>query len=162
MMLLVFKVGEDRYGVDVNAIVEVTPSVPLQSIPQVPDYVVGLLNFRGKVVPVFDLSRLIAHSPARRCLSTRIMLVELKQMDGKMVGLLAEEATETIKVREEDISHTGIEGGTEAFVDGVVLNGEGMIRLIDPDKILSTEVKAFLAGDVKSPVAAMEGAGDDA
>ncbi len=146
MMLLLFRVDGERYAIPARWVVEVTPNVPLQRIPRVPGYFAGLLTYRGSVVPVLDLSQLIEHRPARHCLSTRIVLIELDEQPPALLGLLAEDATETIKLRDEEISQTCVGQDRNAFVDGVILHDSGMIRLIDPDKLLTEEVRAFLFG----------------
>ncbi len=144
MMLLLFKVRDDRYGIDVKSIIEVMPSVPVQRIPKVPDYFAGLLNYRGGVVPVLDLSQLIDHCTSKPCLSTRIILVESPGEQHPPLGLLAEGATETIKVAADDFSHTSIGVEGEAFVDGMIMNETGMIRLVNLDNLLTPEVREFL------------------
>jgi len=158
MMLLLFKARDDRYGIDVQRIIEVMPSVPLQRIPKVPDYFAGLLNYRGEVVPVVDLSQLIDHSASKICLSTRIILVESAQSGSKLLGLLAEGATETIKVQDEDFAQTSIGTHGAAFVEGMIAHEAGMIRQLNVEHLLTAEIRNFLFHD--SGLVESQGVGD--
>ena len=149
MMLLLFKVKGDRYGIGVNQIVEVMPNVALQRVPRVPNYFSGILNYRGQVLPFLDLSRLVINETSKKCLSTRIVLIRPKSIGERFIGLLAEDVTETAKISESDISRSGIAADCEGFINGVVLHNGKMIRIIDTEKLLSEEVKRFLYhGDV--------------
>ena len=75
MLLLTFTAGPNRYAVDVRRVVEVVPRVELQSVPHAPAILAGLLEYRGKVVPVIELGLLLGTRPSQDCLSTRIILV---------------------------------------------------------------------------------------
>ena len=61
MLLLTFRAGESLYAVDARQVVEVLPRVGLRAIPHSPEYLVGLLSYRGQVVPVVDFNTLIGH-----------------------------------------------------------------------------------------------------
>src|SRR6516162_3614683 len=75
MLLLTFKVGPNRYAIDTARVVELIPRVALRPVPHAPAFLVGLLGYRGKIVPVIDLGLLLDTAPCRDHLSTRIMLV---------------------------------------------------------------------------------------
>ncbi len=142
MMALLFKVNDDRFGLDVINIVEVIPRVPLQNIPKAPVYVAGLLNYRGSVVPVVDLSQLIDDHSARACLSSRIILVNTGNRG--RVGLLAESVTETVKINDADFTNTTIDSEAGWLVDKVVIDDEGMIQHINPDIVVPEELSRIL------------------
>jgi len=142
MMALLFKVKDDRFGLNVVNIVEVIPSVSLQKIPRAPAYVAGLLNYRGAVVPVVDLGQLIDCQPVRVCLSSRIILV--KTENSGRVGLLAEGVTETIKVDDADFTNTKMDSDMGWLVDKVAIDSEGMIQHINPDVIVPDELNKMM------------------
>lgn len=75
MLVLQFRVGGDYYGLEGRTIIEVAPLVTLRSIPHAAAYVAGLFNYRGRLVPVIDLSALLIAVPSRPLMSTRIVLV---------------------------------------------------------------------------------------
>ncbi len=142
MMALQFKVGDDRFGLNVVNVVEVIPNVPLQRIPKAPPYFVGLLNYRGVIVPVVDLSYLINETFAKKCLSSRIVMV--KTADTGMVGLLAESVTETIKIEDDEFTDTKIESELGWLVDKVALDSVGMIQHINPEVVVPDELSRIL------------------
>jgi chemotaxis-related protein WspB len=75
MLMLVFRLGADRYALDATEIVEVLPRVPLKSVPGAPAWVAGLFSYRGRTVPVIDLASLALGRPSADHVSTRLVLV---------------------------------------------------------------------------------------
>ena len=75
MLLLLFKLENERYGLDASQVAEVLPLVDLKRIPQALPEVAGVLNYHGELVPVIDLCKLVPGKPASPRLSTRIILV---------------------------------------------------------------------------------------
>jgi chemotaxis-related protein WspB len=144
MMLLMFKVNNDRYGIDVIDVVEVVPCVPLQKLPKSPPNIAGLLNYRGSVIPVIDSSRLLGDSAVKPCLSSRIIMVRSDRMKSCCIGLLAENVTETLKIDNDKFTDASIGEGVCALVDKVVLDGMGMIQHIDTALLIPEELKSFM------------------
>lgn len=142
MMVLLFRLGEDRYAVDVKDVVEIVPNVPLQQIPLAPEFVSGLLNYRGVVVPIIDLSLLITKERSRKFLSSRVVMV--RWGEGRFLGLLAEHVTEAMKVDETTFARHAISQDCGTFVNGVALDEQGMIQRIDINAILPAEIKGIL------------------
>lgn len=150
-MVLLFKVRDDRFGLNVVNIVEVIPSVPLQKIPKAPSYMAGLLNYRGGVVPVVDLGYLIDEHPVKSCLSSRIVMVSTSN-NGR-VGLLAESVTETTKINDEEFTDTRIDSEFGWLVDKVVVDADGMIQHINPDVVIPEELGKLLEANQKETMA---------
>jgi chemotaxis-related protein WspB len=75
MQVLLFEVARQRYGLDVSQIIEVVPAVRLRPIPGVPPYVAGIMQYRGALAPVLDVSRLLCGTPAAPRFSTRLVMV---------------------------------------------------------------------------------------
>jgi chemotaxis-related protein WspB len=147
MMMLLFRIDDDRYGVDIADIVELLPQVPLQKLPKAPGYLSGLLNYRGKIIPVIDLPMLIAGRPVKPLLSSRIILIKPDKNDERCFGLLSESVTETVKIADEDFTTTGIDDDTNTFVDKVAMDEHGMIQLVNLTKLLPNEVKKMMQDD---------------
>ena len=147
MMVLLFKVDDKRYGMDVANVVELVPYMKLQQLPKAPDFIAGLLNYRGRIVPVVDLSFLLVNRPSQQLLSSRIILIRpsLEEKD-RFIGLLAEQVTEASKIPDEDFTDTGLEGDESSFVDKVTLRSDGLIQHINLDLLLPSEAKEMLSG----------------
>lgn len=150
MMLLLFRIDDERYGIDVAEVVELVPYVNLQKLPKAPTYIAGLMNFRGAIVPVVDLVMLLCDRPVRRLMSSRIILIRPTASEQRLVGLLAEHVTETIKVSGDTFTDTGIVPEASAFVDRVVMHADGLIQLVAPAKLLPAEVKGMLNEEVRA------------
>ncbi len=158
-MLLLFKINGERYGLDVADVVELMPYVVLQKLPKSPAYIAGLMNLRGRIVPVVDLSILLCDRPVKRLMSSRIILIRPVKSETRLVGLLAENVTETIKVPEDIFTDTGIQPETSTFVDKVAMHPTGVIQVVAPSKLLPNEVKTMLRGEEGAAVG--DGGGGD-
>lgn len=150
-MMLLFRINDNLYGLDIADVVEIIPNVPLQVIPRAPDYIAGLLTYRGATAPVVDLSMLIVGRRARLSLSTRIMLVRHPTADAAWVGLLAEDVTETVKFNVDAFTHPGLDIGDDALVDGVAVSDRGMVRKTTVEKLFSDDMRRLLTPDSSVP-----------
>jgi len=145
MMVLLFKVDNDCYGMDVASVVELVPYMVLQKLPKAPEFIAGLLNYRGSIVPVVDLTMLLVNRPTRQLLSSRIILTRPTISGGaRFVGLLAEQVTEASKIPDDEFSDTGLKGDQSIFVDKLAVRPEGLVQHINVDLLLPTEVKEML------------------
>src|SRR3569832_465095 len=145
-MLLLFSVGEDRFGLDVHHVVEVIPFINLKRLPKTPDYIAGLFNYRNVAVPVIDVSKMIGGTHVRRYLSTRIIIVHYPMDDGErhVLGLLAEHVTETVKF-DKTANKTTRRNTQRAKNKGEHTKDEkGMVQCIRMDKLLPTDVRDAL------------------
>ncbi len=146
MLFLLFEIGTDRYCLEASRVVEVTPMVSFKKLPHAPGYVAGLINYRGTIAPVIDLSALLGGNPSRPLFSTRIILVDFVGADKRhhALGLLAEKVTETIVRKEEDFQLPGIAVDGARFLGKVVSDERGMIQRVETEQILPASVQEYL------------------
>ena len=143
MLLLIVKLGPERYAIETNRVAEVIPRVRLREVPHAPDFVVGLFVFRGEVVPVIDLRKLMWGRECELFLNTRIVLVRLD--DNRLLGLLAEDVTDTRQSTELTHVETGIEVEKAPYLSSMgVGEGVGMVQLIDIYKLLDQKARELL------------------
>jgi len=104
MQLLILTAGDQSYAIEAHCVVEVLPRVPVRSVPRLPPYVLGMISYRGRLIPVIDLARRLTEGFARRRLSTRVIVVEFTRRanhepdspTGKIrMGLVAENMVST-------------------------------------------------------------------
>lgn len=140
-LLLLLSVGEQLYALESERVVEVIPRVMLRPVSGAPPHRPGVFNFRGRVVPVVDVSQLIAGRPCTAHLSSRIIMVRHGEANGEangepgLLGLLAERVTDTLlKPRS---SFQPAEGAAELrpFLGGVALDERGLIQLLHTDAL---------------------------
>ncbi len=92
MLLLTFQAADNLYAIDVARVVEVVPRIQLRRLPHAPNFLAGVFDYRGKVVPVVDLGILLGSESCRDRLSTRIILVDSHPAAGSRPKELAETA----------------------------------------------------------------------
>jgi chemotaxis-related protein WspB len=160
MLLLTFTAGASRYAVVVARIVELVPRVELRPVPHAPAFLAGLLGYRGKVVPVIDLSMLLEASPCPDRLSTRIILVDATPGDpGRrhrnqrdpaeigestpsetvtdldILGLVAERVSDLITVRPEQVSPPAVQLPQAPYLGAIVRTDDGIVQLIAVERL---------------------------
>jgi chemotaxis-related protein WspB len=150
MLFLVFQLGPDRYALDARRVTEVLPLVDIKTIPHAPYGIAGVFNYRGTPVPVIDLTQLTLGQPARRCLSTRIVLVHDTSEWGeqRVLGLMAEHATETVRREPSDFVPTGVANGAAPYLGPVATDARGLMQWIEMDTLLPAPVKDALFSEV--------------
>ncbi len=135
MLILFFYLGDVKYSIKCEKVREVAPMVTLKDVPNTPEYFAGLFNYRGMIVPVIDLCRLIQGRPCKMRLSTRIILVDYKKDDNTpyILGLMAERVTEAVRRPKDVFLSPGINMGEAPYLRGVVMEEKKMIQYIDLD-----------------------------
>ena len=137
--LITFILGEEKYGLDILKVRELI-SFPegLTRIPGMPDFIIGMFNLRGLVIPVMDLRKKFKMSSEERHEFSVIIIVEV---DNKNIGLTVDSVSDVIFVKEENIQDTtelAMNVDTK-FIKGVAKTREEMVILLDIDFLLSKE-----------------------
>jgi chemotaxis-related protein WspB len=146
VLFLLFRLGKDRYAIDVRQIAEVLPLIAVKKIPQAPAAVSGALNYRGSTVPLIDLSQLALGRPAQPRLSTRIIMVHFTDSGGRsrMLGLLAEHATETMNCAPGEFKDSGLTLPDAPYLGPVASDAQGLVQWIQVEQLLPAEVRDLL------------------
>jgi len=137
--LITFILGEEKYGLNILKVRELI-SFPegLTRIPGVPDYIIGMFNLRGLVIPVMDLREKFNMSGEERHEFSVIIIVEV---DNKSIGITVDSVSDVIFVKEDDIQETtelAVNVDTK-FIKGVAKTKDEMVILLDIDFLLSKE-----------------------
>ena len=146
MLYLLFQIGNDRYALEASHAAEVIPFIALKKILHAPRGVAGIFNYHGKPVTALDLCELTVGRPARERLSTRIILVKFSDPSGRerVVGLIAEHATEIMRRDERDFVSPGVKVAAAPYLGPVVMDEKGVIQLLRASGF------AAMAGDVEA------------
>lgn len=131
-LLLLLAVGDQLYAIDSEQVVEVIPRVQLRPLSGTPPHRPGVFNFRGRVVPVVDVSQLIAGRPCAGHLSSRIIMVRHRDGEGApaLVGLLAECVTDTLLKPLASFQPPDGAAEQRPFLGGIALDERGLIQLL--------------------------------
>jgi purine-binding chemotaxis protein CheW len=141
LRMVVFKIGAEEFAVDISLTKEIVTMRPITPIPETQEYVSGVMNLRGNLVPVLDLRRRLragSNSAAPQS-ETRIIIARL---DGKQTGLIVDGASEVIHITEEMIEDPPdviSEIGAD-YIAGIINVGNRFITLLDLEKALKGEV----------------------
>src|SRR6266581_4490853 len=146
MLFLLFQLGKDRYALDASRVVEVAPLLALKRLPQSPKGVAGIFNYRGRPVPAVDLCEMTTGRPASEQLSTRIIIVNYRLENGSdnLLGLIAENATETLRKNVQDFVHSGVTIGATPYLGPVLMDAQGAIQWVDEKKLLEGHMRQLL------------------
>ncbi|HLG56487.1 MAG TPA: chemotaxis protein CheW [Vicinamibacterales bacterium] len=147
MIFLLFQLDESRFALDARQVVEVLPLVDIRRIPQAPDGVAGIIDFRGTPVPVVDLSLIILGRPAHRLLSTRLVVVRSADHSGhtRFLGLIAERATGTLRREPADFIDSGVTTDGALYLGPVAADERGFVQWVDASQILPPLVRDALS-----------------
>lgn len=146
MLTLLFQLGSAHYAIPAREVAEVTPLASLDSISAAPDYVAGLLNYRGQHVPVIDLHKLLNGEKCEDSFTTRLLLVHLKLACGetRMLGLIAERITETRQMEDEAFCSTGLKLDEAPYLGKAVKSDYGLIQKINIENLIPDAVRDLL------------------
>jgi chemotaxis-related protein WspB len=146
MLMLIFYVGNERYALDTSNVVEVIPMVVLRDIPHAPEYVAGLFNYRGTIVPAIDLCRLIKGTPSRSALSTRIIMVNYHHHNNtvSLLGLMAERIADTLRHTDVEFINSGFQPEDAPYLGEMIVDHRGMIQRIQVENLLPESQRSLL------------------
>lgn len=133
--LVAFRAGEQDYCVDIGHVREIRGWTEATSLPHAPDYVRGVINLRGSVVPIVDLAARLGLQPTKA--SDRNVII-IMVVSNQVVGILVEAVFDILSVHPDTVQDTPelASDMVRAFIEGVVTIEERMIRLIDLDRLL--------------------------
>ncbi|MBC7074941.1 MAG: chemotaxis protein CheW [Syntrophomonadaceae bacterium] len=149
IQLVVFKLKQGdmlcEYGVPITCIQEIIPMTVPTKLPQAPDFVEGIINLRGKIIPIIDIKKRFNMGASDRSSETRSIVVEV---EGQTVGVIVDEVSEVLRLPAENIEPPpAAAGGISAdYLTGVGKVDDRLLILLDMDKILTNKEKADLAG----------------
>jgi purine-binding chemotaxis protein CheW len=139
---LTFSLAGEEYGIGILKIREIIGMMPITSVPETPHYVKGVINLRGKVIPVVDLRLRFGMAATDYTERTCIIVVEMRG-DGRLVsiGAVVDAVSEVLNIKGEDIADTpafGAKFNTD-YILGMAKMGKGVKLLLDIDRVLSSE-----------------------
>jgi len=150
---LTFALGKEEYGIPIQRVKEIIGMMEITGVPRTPDFIKGVINLRGKIIPLMDLR--LKFGLAERPYSERtcIIVVEVaseEERDVRMMSIAVDMVSEVVNIADGDVEQPPRYGNG---VDIRFLRGMGKVKgkvvmLLDMDRVLSAEEFALL-GDVK-------------
>ena len=147
--LVLFKVGAEEFAVDILLTKEVVVMREITPVPETEDYVEGVMNLRGNLVPVLDFRKRLRAKAAEATDDRRIVISNL---EGRLTGLIVDGASEVIRIGDEMIEPAPdiIAEIGAGYIIGVITLNDRFITLIDLKKALSGEIVGELDRAMKA------------
>ena len=135
---LTFSVGKEAYGIEIKFVTEIIGIQDITEVPELPDYVKGIINLRGKIIPVIDVRLRFKKDLKEYNDRTCIVVIDIKEIS---IGLIVDNVAEVINIDDENIVpppdiKTGFHN---RYVRGIGKVGNQVKLLLDCDKLLSDE-----------------------
>lgn len=138
---LTFKLANETYGIEILKVQEIIGLMSITSIPRTPNFVRGVINLRGKVIPVIELRKKFDMETVEDTDHTCIIVVQVMGTNGPItMGVIVDEVSEVIDITDNQIESAPSFGASidTAFIMAMGKLGEVVVILLDIDKILTT------------------------
>jgi purine-binding chemotaxis protein CheW len=144
LQLVSFNIGNEEFAVDILKVQEINRMADITRVPKSPPFVEGVINLRGKVIPIVDLRKRFNLEERKATKETRIIVVD---MDGKVVGLIVDSVSEVLRLPADTIEPPPpIVAGIESeYIKGVGKLDDRLLILLDLNKIFSSEERKLLS-----------------
>ncbi|HTQ98178.1 MAG TPA: chemotaxis protein CheW [Candidatus Acidoferrum sp.] len=133
--LVGFRIGEETYGVQIGSVREIVRVPEITAVPNAPDLIEGVINLRGKIIPVMDLRKRFGSPAIQSDKKNRILVVEL---ENRLLGLIVSSASEVLKIPPSEIEPPGavFAEGESSYVTGVGKLKGRLVILLDIARLL--------------------------
>jgi purine-binding chemotaxis protein CheW len=138
LQLVTFKLGKQEYAVDILKVQEVNRLIAITAMPNTDDSLEGVINLRGKVIPVVSLRKKFGMKANDRDEKARIMVIDA----GKTIGVIVDSVSEVLRISSDIVEPppSMVRGGGIEYVKGVGKLDSRLVMLLDVDKLLGVQV----------------------
>ncbi len=157
IQMVVFSIGKELYGVGIDAVHEIVKVPDITEVPDAPAFLEGVINLRGKIIPVVDLRKRMRLDSKEKTKTSRVLITE---NEGRLVGLLVDAVSEVLKIQPESveappemISSIGVQ-----YITGVAKVQGRLIILLDLKRVLSVDDMSTIGSAAEQPAAAQPSA----
>lgn len=132
-----FRLGEEEYGVDIMIVQEIILPGNITQVPEVPEYVLGVINLRGNVIPILNLRQRFGMPERAATDETRIVVINLR---GRTVGVVVDGVSEVLRIVRDDVSPTppSLHTAGKDYIQGLARRGQRLLILLDMERLLGT------------------------
>ncbi len=133
---LIFSLDREEYGIEIKYVTEIVGMQTITTVPELPDYVKGVINLRGKIIPVLDVRvrfRKEVHQYNER---TCIVVIDFSDY---LVGLIVDRVAEVINIKDESIVPPPNFAGTNRFIKGIGKSSNGVKLILECRRLLNDE-----------------------
>jgi purine-binding chemotaxis protein CheW len=144
IQLVTFRIDEEEFGVDILRVQEIIRMMGITKVPKAPDFVEGVINLRGNVIPILDLRKRFRLEPREHDGQTRIIVIEI---DNLVVGFIVDSVSEVLRIPENTVEPppSVVSGLDSEYISGVGKLDDRLLILLDLNKLLSREETEVLS-----------------
>jgi purine-binding chemotaxis protein CheW len=138
LQLVTFGIGEEEFGIDILKVQEIIRTMAITKVPNSPPYVEGVINLRGKVIPVIDLRTRFNMECRPHDSHTRIIVIELH---GMIIGFVVDEVSEVLRIQSNTVEPPPpvVSGIESEYIKGVGKLDDRLLILLDLEKLIPVE-----------------------
>ncbi len=137
LQLVTFRLASEEYGLPITKVQEINRLLPVTKLPQTPSFMEGIINLRGRIIPVIDLRKRFRLPITDHNDDTRIIVVEIS---GQTVGVTVDEVTEVVRLSMADVEAPPASTVVESrYINGVGKINDRLIILLDIDQVLTAQ-----------------------
>ncbi|MFW5722487.1 MAG: chemotaxis protein CheW [Desulfohalobiaceae bacterium] len=144
LQLVTFRIGEEEFGVDILLVQEIIRKMNITRVPKAPDFVEGVINLRGKVIPIIDLRKRFGLETKGYDKNTRFIVIEINDM---IVGFVVDSVSEVLRIPSDTVEPPPpvVSGLDSEYISGVGKLEDRLLILLDLDRLLSREEQTQLS-----------------
>ncbi len=137
LKLIIFKLGKEEYGMDILRVQEIKRMMSITRVPATPDFIKGVINLRGSVLPVIDLRTRLGLLEAPLTEAARIIVILIND---DIVGFIVDEVVEVTTVETENIEAANVlsSGLSTEYISGIAKSDNRLYIMLNPDTIVNT------------------------
>jgi len=145
LQLVSFNIGTEEFGVDILKVQEINRMVEITRVPQAPNYVEGVINLRGKVVPIVDLRKRFNLELKEYDKNTRIVVVDI---DGNIMGMIVDSVSEVLRLSANTIEPPPdiVTGVNAEYIKGVAKLEDRLLIFLDLSRVVDVSEIASMPG----------------
>ncbi len=145
LQLVSFKIGSEEFGVDILKVQEINRMVEITKVPQAPHYVEGVINLRGKVIPIVNLRKRFNLELKEYDKNTRIVVVDI---GGNIMGMVVDSVSEVLRLPSDTIEPAPeiATGVNSEYIKGVAKLEDRLLIFLDLSKVIDMNEMAGIAG----------------
>lgn len=140
---VVFQLGKETYGIDIAKVWEIITMQPITKVPHTASFIEGIINLRGRVIPVLDLRKRFDLPVTEHTRATRIVVVEI---EGNTLGMIVDGVSEVLRISSDIVEAPppAITDVDSDYLEGVAKLDDRLVILLNLDKVLNKQEKQVL------------------
>ncbi len=140
---VIYQLAQEQFGVDIAAVESIIKMQGISAVPQAPEFVEGITNLRGEVLPVIDLRKRFGIPPSAKEGDARIIIVEI---DGQNIGMIVDAVTEVLTLEDDSIEAPSalVIGNSVDFIKGIAKVDDQLVTIIDFGKVMLSDERLEL------------------